>query len=448
MRAEGGALRGKWFKLGLIGLNLVVIVVLALAQSPAQQAAKIIVENKAVFPREKTTIKVSASDVPAPGIASIQGKLNFNSAVFVVNDVKFASNFNLSIHNILNEAGEVRFAATVTTGTPIMGGVLMEFVVETVGDLNQSSPLRLTLQVLSDSRFNAIPHEVIHGTYSIGGTANAPPKANFTISPANPKVSDTVQFTDASGDPDGSIVSWTWEFGDGGSSTEKNPTHQYANPGTFTVKLTVTDNNGATDTISKPIKIFEATVQPPKAAFSFSPASPKPGESVKFTDKSTDPDGRVASWSWDFGDGANSTEQNPTHTYANAGSFTVKLTVSDDSGATDTTAQTLTVSEGGPGPLEQASVHNFPNPASTSTTFKYQLPGGAKSAVLRVFDITGRLVFQQELDVNRTEFGWDLVDGGKKPLPNGPYYYFITARDANGRLVRSKVERFVIQKPS
>ena len=446
VRTEGGSLKGKLFKLGLITLNLAVIVVFALSQSPAQQAAKIIVENKAVFPREKTTIKISASDVPTPGIASIQGKLNFNPAVFVVNDVKFASNFNLSIHNILNEAGEVRFAATVTTGTPIMGGVLMEFVVETVADMGASSPVRLTLQVLSDPRFNAIPHQITHGTYTIGGVANQPPKADFTFSPANPTISDTVQFTDASGDPDGSIVSWAWDFGDGGNSQAKNPTHQYANPGTFTVKLTVTDNNGATDTVSKPVKIFEAAVKPPKAAFTFSPAKPKPGESVKFTDKSTDPDGRIASWSWDFGDGSTSTEQNPTHAYANAGSFTVKLTVTDDSGATDTTAQTITVSEGPVAP--EVSVHNFPNPPSTSTTFRYRLPGGAKSAVLRVFDMTGRLVFQQDLDVNSTELNWTLTDSANKPLPNGAYYYFIAARDANGRLVRSKVERLAIQKPS
>lgn len=440
-------MRGRWSKLGLMALNLAVILVFALIESPAQQAAKIIVENKAVFPREKTTIKISASEVPAPGIASIQGKLNFNSAVFVVNDVKFASNFNLSIHNILNEAGEVRFAATVTMGTPIMGGVLMEFVVETVGELNQMSPVRLTLQVLSDSRFNAIPHEITHGTYTIGGVANKPPKADFSYSPTNPTVSDTVQFTDASGDPDGSIASWTWEFGDGGTSTEKSPSHKYANPGTFTVRLTVTDNKGATDTVAKSVKIFEATVKPPKADFTSSPASPKPGESVKFTDKSTDPDGSVVSWSWEFGDGATSTEQNPTHAYAKAGSYTVKLTVTDNVGAQDTATKTITVSEGGPGPLEQASVHNFPNPSSVSTTFKYKLPSGATSAVLRIFNVTGRLVFQQELDVNRTEFRWDLVDGGKKPLPNGPYYYFVAAH-LDGRVVRSPLERFVIQRPS
>ena len=75
---------------------------------------------------------------------------------------------------------------------------------------------------------------------------NTPPTASFEYSPLSPTVDNLVRFTDLSRDPDGSIVSWLWDFGDNGTSTERNPAHRYSRPGTYTVRLTVTDNGGAT----------------------------------------------------------------------------------------------------------------------------------------------------------------------------------------------------------
>jgi len=73
------------------------------------------------------------------------------------------------------------------------------------------------------------------------------------------------------------------------------------------------------------------------------------GLTVDFTDKSTDSDGSIAAWYWNFGDGNFSTEQNPTHTYANGGTYTVSLTVTDDDDAIGSTSQAVTVSSGGGG---------------------------------------------------------------------------------------------------
>ena len=88
------------------------------------------------------------------------------------------------------------------------------------------------------------------------GSENQPPNANFTFTPENPTTIDTIQFTDISIDADGTIVSWSWDFGDGiGTSNEQNPTYQYLNPGTYSLILTVTDDNLATDTITKEINI-------------------------------------------------------------------------------------------------------------------------------------------------------------------------------------------------
>lgn len=82
---------------------------------------------------------------------------------------------------------------------------------------------------------------------------------------------------------------------------------------------------------------------PPSAGFGYSPTGPVAGESVSFTDESTDPDNNISSWSWDFGDGATSNKQNPSHTYGSGGAYTVTLTVTDDDGASDSTSSTLDV---------------------------------------------------------------------------------------------------------
>lgn len=80
---------------------------------------------------------------------------------------------------------------------------------------------------------------------------------------------------------------------------------------------------------------------PPTAAFTYNDN----GLTVDFTDQSTDPDGTIVSWSWNFGDGNTSTSQNPTHTYAADGTYPVTLTVTDNLGATDNTSQNVTVAD-------------------------------------------------------------------------------------------------------
>jgi PKD repeat protein len=142
-----------------------------------------------------------------------------------------------------------------------------------------------------------------------------------------------VQFT---GTSTGSIASWLWNFGDGTTSTEWNPSHTYQKAGSYTVSLTVVGLGGSNT------KTMEGYIQvtPPAPVANFM-AIPRSGDgplAVKFTDTST---GHVSSRLWDFGDGTTSIEQNPIHTYTfkNTGDFTVSLTVTGLSG-TDTETKT------------------------------------------------------------------------------------------------------------
>ena len=162
-------------------------------------------------------------------------------------------------------------------------------------------------------------------------TVNAlkPPLAAFSVSPTSGNAPLSVAFTDTSTN---SPTTWKWTFGDGTSSTAKNPTHAYNNAGTYTVALTVT-NSAGTNTATKSSYIsVKAPI--PVAAFSASPTSGNTPLSVVFSDKST---GSLTSWKWTFGDGTSSTTRNPTHTYTTAGSYTVVLTAANAAGSNTAT---------------------------------------------------------------------------------------------------------------
>ncbi|MBI4812845.1 MAG: PQQ-binding-like beta-propeller repeat protein, partial [Methanobacterium sp.] len=142
----------------------------------------------------------------------------------------------------------------------------------------------------------------------------------------------TVQFNASDVSPD----SWSWDFGDGNSSTEQNPIHTYVNPGFYNVTLTVTRSNGQTRTVKFP-QYIKAYYSPVSNFTASTPWGSVPSvdaavyNQIQFKDTSTNV---PTSWYWDFGDGTYSTGQNPTHAYTNTGTYTVKLTVTNPGGST------------------------------------------------------------------------------------------------------------------
>jgi PKD repeat protein len=172
--------------------------------------------------------------------------------------------------------------------------------------------------------------------------ADLDPVAVFSFNPVNPVEGIPTIFTNASSSYDG-IVSWSWNFGDGTTSTEQNPMHAYDQDGTFTAILTVREGDGDVSTRSSQITVLDST---PFADFALSPTEPRAGDPVSFTDRSVSHDGIVA-WEWDFGDGTTSKLQNPVHMYDQEGRFTATLTVREADGDAVVMSKAVTVAAGG-----------------------------------------------------------------------------------------------------
>ena len=173
------------------------------------------------------------------------------------------------------------------------------------------------------------------------GCPGTGPTALFTASPTSGAAPLSVAFTDLSTPGSSPITAWAWDFGDGTTSTEQHPSHTYANAGSYGVSITVTTDVG---TASESKADYITVNVLPEAAFSASPTSGIAPLEVAFTDASTPGSSPITAWVWDFGDGTTSTEQHPAHTYTEAGTYDVSLTVSSAAGsATETRTQYVAV---------------------------------------------------------------------------------------------------------
>ncbi len=173
---------------------------------------------------------------------------------------------------------------------------------------------------------------------------NAPPTADFSYTPTNPPVGAWVQFdASSSSDSDGSITTYAWNFGDGSTDSGVARWHRFDNPGTYIVTLTVTDNNGATNTMTQAIQVGSIN-QAPVAAFAATPVQPMVNAWVQFdASASSDADGSIVSYAWNFGDGTTDSGSVIWHRFTSSGTFVVTLTVTDNDGATDSTSTAIQV---------------------------------------------------------------------------------------------------------
>jgi gliding motility-associated-like protein len=313
----------------------------------------------------------------------------------------------------------------------------------------------------------------------------------FTANPTQICPGESVQFTDQSiNNGVLTITNWSWDFGDGGTSTQQNPTHQYNAPGTYTVTMTVTTEDGCnaihseeiivsaipdpsftyigvcegnpivmtnTSEIEAPHTItgyewdilnnginnyftenathtfngngtFEVALTAtsdggcsntvvqnitvwadPTASFSHVPACE--GDPFQFNDQSTGNGGNINTWQWNFGDGNTSNQQNPSHSYASFGTYTVTLTVTTQDGCSDEISQEISLL---PNPIADFSITNACYQSALSFT---------------------------DLSENATQWEWNFGDGTGTSSNQNPTYTYqspgtytvtLTVYSANG----------------
>ena len=181
-------------------------------------------------------------------------------------------------------------------------------------------------------------------TKSVTIGQGALPTATILTSPSAPTVNQTVNFNASSSRPaPGRVIrSYDWDFGDGSTASGATVQHAYTSAGTYAVLLTVTDDAGRVATATSSVSVATGN---PTADFTFSPGSPTTAQTVQFNGgSSVAANGRqIVTYAWDFGDGATANGVTASHRFLVVGTYTVRLSVTDDLGRSSFTTRSVTV---------------------------------------------------------------------------------------------------------
>ncbi|WP_457591413.1 PKD domain-containing protein, partial [Geoglobus sp.] len=280
-----------------------------------------------------------------------------------------------------------------------------------------------TAYSISGSNVDYKPLMQQFGSYLVLGYA---PHADFTYSPANPAVVDTVIFdASPSYDRDGAVVSYAWDFGDGTTASGVTASHTYSSPGTYTVNLTVTDNDGLSSTTSKQITVTNnppviSLVSPPDGQ-AFNPSTGH----VELQWSAFDPDGDPVSYDLYFGNSANP-PLNQT------GLTVTSYNVSVSAGSTYYWKVVAKDSNGGTNASEVRSFRVMEYP---SASFFYSPSAPAKTDLI-IFDASS----SYDPDGSIVSYSWDFGDGSSASgvtvshiyASNGVYTVNLTVTDDDG----------------
>lgn len=189
--------------------------------------------------------------------------------------------------------------------------------------------------------------------YLNNGTGNNC-QADFNYSQAI-SMNSIVAFTDYSTSNLGTVLSWSWDFGDGNTSLLQNPGHTYASAGMYQVCLDIMTSDGCSGSYCDYVLVNMSPTPDCQAGFYYSNSSPAPGNtSLDFYDDSYIATGTVTNWLWNFGDGNTSTSQDPTHIYSSAGAYIVCLDIFTSDSCTSSYCDYIIVGDSIPNPDCQA----------------------------------------------------------------------------------------------
>jgi PKD repeat protein len=179
------------------------------------------------------------------------------------------------------------------------------------------------------------------------GVVNESPTVNVSANKTSGVAPLSVQFSATASDPEGSTLTFSWNFGDGTVSSAQNPAKTYNSEGSFTANVTVSDGTNSTKSADLVITVGN---QPPVAIASATPNAGSTPLTVSFSSAgSSDPEGQTLTYLWDFGDGSSSTTANPSHVYSTAGTFSARLTVSDGNKSSVSQPETINAFVAGAG---------------------------------------------------------------------------------------------------
>jgi PKD repeat protein len=365
-------------------------------------------DDSSAYERDRSTFKQYIPLIQKEAAAGWQPVTYADASVSAVYVERFGSpsagKFYISAQNTGSSTSSTQFTIDgaglgISTSTAV-----------TVKELLSNSALSVTRSgsniLFSDSLSS---NEAALYQVTVSGPTGVP-VASFTVVPACQTCKNTMQFTDTSTN---SPTSWSWNFGDGGTSTQQNPAHYFAADGHYTVSLTATNSSGSGST-SQVVIITTGSTSIPTASFTFAPACQTCKNTMQFTDTSTN---SPTSWSWTFGDGGASTQQNPSHYFAASGSYTVSLRATNSAGSSST-SRTVTIS--------LAPVASF-TVAPACQTCKNSMQ------------------FTDTSTNSPTSWSWNFGDGGTSTLRNpghsfafGTYTVRLTAANAAGSSTYSK----------
>ena len=287
---------------------------------------------------------------------------------------------------------------TLSTKNPVTGSTLI-YTAPPASPLSQR-PQAITIAVLpTDSGVYgdefARQIELILMPQGVILPSNPNLVAAFTVSPAAPKVLDTVTFSAATTTNNGvacnTACTFTWDFGDGTSATGQVTTHQFRTVGSFVVRLTVTDARGATATSVQTVPVAPGT--PPTAAFTRSPTGDVGVNQPVFFDASAStpaPGRSIVRYEWSFGDGNFAQGVMVTHSYAAAGLYAGQLITTDDAGTRSVPAAITVTAGQSSGPVPTAAltcVPSAPKPGATvSCNASASRPGSGANITQYVFN--------------------------------------------------------------